>query len=241
MVHCIVVGCTSESGKFVVAVIQYPRLYWIKEKSTKSSREREEGARFKRSVEAITETKRILDSERVCGLHFVTGRAAASWDRYHIDWVPDLNLGKEQAKQPTVKEEVSLRAERAKERRKRNIERQQIEAANKKKELEQSGLAVQNIDFTTASASTDDVSSLDPDEACGSTNYGYSDGNETEKGNRTVVHIMVDRSTSTEDFEIVSEGRRNRGIQALEFKCLFKNSVYHAPDKDLFHSYKVRL
>ena len=53
---------------------------------------------------------------------------------------------------------------------------------------------------------------------------------------------MVDRSTSTEDFEIVSEGRRNRGIQALEFKCLFKNSVYHAPDKDLFHSpYKVRL
>ncbi|PFX29120.1 Perlucin-like protein [Stylophora pistillata] len=165
------------------------------EKSTKSSREREEGARFKRSVEAITETKRILDSQGVCALHFVTGRAAASWDRYHIDWVPHLNLGKEQAKQPTVKEERIY----------------------------------------------DDVSSLDPDEACGSTNYGYFDGNETEKGNRTVVHIMVDRSSSTEDFEIVSEGRRNRGIQALEFKCLFKNSVYHAPDEDLFHSYKVRL
>ncbi|PFX34638.1 hypothetical protein AWC38_SpisGene457 [Stylophora pistillata] len=105
MVHCIVVECNSESGKFVVAVIQYLRLYGIKGKSTKSSREREEGAGFKRSVEAITETKRILDSERVCGLHFVTGKAAASSDRYHIDWVPTLNLGKEQAKQPTVKEE----------------------------------------------------------------------------------------------------------------------------------------
>lgn len=154
--------------------------------------------------------------------------------------MPTLNLGKQQAKQPTVSEhkEVSLRAERAKERRKRNIERQQIEAAKKKKELEQSGLAVQNIDFATASASTNDCTSSDPrsDEACGSTSYEYFDGNGTEKGTRTVVHNMVDCSTSTEDFEVVSEGRRNRGIQTIEFDYLFKNSAYHAPDKDFFHS-----
>ncbi|PFX30869.1 hypothetical protein AWC38_SpisGene4329 [Stylophora pistillata] len=47
---------------------------------------------------------------------------------------------------------------------------------------------------------------------------------------------MVDRSTSTEDFEVVSDGRRNRGIQALDFNYLFYNSVYHAPVKDFFHS-----
>ncbi|XP_048587471.1 uncharacterized protein LOC125570212 [Nematostella vectensis] len=241
MVHCIVVGCASKSGKSRVSFHTIPKIV------SNQGEEHEELTRERRRrwISAIsrgdTETKRILDSERVCGLHFVTGKAAASWDRYHIDWVPTLNLGKPQAKQPTVdkqKEEASLKAERAKERRKRSIERQQIEAAKKRKELEQTGLTVQNIDFAIASTSTEDVSGLDAhsNEACGSTSYEYFDGDETEKGIQTVVHEMIDRSTSTEDFEVVSEGRRNRGMQTQEFNYLFKNSVYQAPDKDFFQS-----
>ncbi|PFX12138.1 hypothetical protein AWC38_SpisGene23952 [Stylophora pistillata] len=51
------------------------------------------------------ETSVVLELVVSSGLHFVTGKAAASWDKYHIDWMPTLNLRKEQAKQPTVKEE----------------------------------------------------------------------------------------------------------------------------------------
>ena len=144
------VGCTYKSGKKSFHII--PKIILNQgEEHEELTRERE---RRRRWISAIsrgdTETKRILDSERVCGLHFVTGKPAASRDRNHIDRVPTLNLGKQQTKQPTIDEhkgEISLRAERAKERRKRNIERQQIEAAKKKKELKQSGLAVQNIEF----------------------------------------------------------------------------------------------
>ncbi|XP_020917574.1 uncharacterized protein LOC110254867 [Exaiptasia diaphana] len=243
MVHCIVFGCTSKSGKTRVSFHTIPKVV------SNQGEEHEELTRERRRrwISAIsrgdTQTKRILESERVCGLHFVNGKPAASWDRYHIDWVPTLNLGKQQTKKTTVddhKEGVSLRAERAKERRKRNIERQQLEAAKKRKELDQSGLPVQNIDFATASSSNDDVSSLDPlyvDEACGSTSDAeYCDGTEMEKGTQTVVHKVVERSTSTEDFEVVSEGRRNRGTPTLEFNYLFQNSVYRAPDKDFFDS-----
>ena len=41
-----------------------------------------------------TAEKDILESERVCDRHFVSGKAAATWDKHNIDWVPTLHLGK---------------------------------------------------------------------------------------------------------------------------------------------------
>ena len=38
-------------------------------------------------------TDSILDSDRVCSKHFVSGQPAKDWDRFSMDWVPTVNLG----------------------------------------------------------------------------------------------------------------------------------------------------
>ena len=38
-------------------------------------------------------TEKILQNNRVCGEHFHSGKAAPSWDRFNVDWVPSLNMG----------------------------------------------------------------------------------------------------------------------------------------------------
>ena len=110
-----------------------------------------------------TAKKNILESERVCDRHFVSGKPAATWHKHKIDWVPTLNLGKMEFKgdeQKDQKQKASEeRAERAKERRKRTIERQELEVAQKRKHLNVSGDRIVDLHFTEAktSTSTEDV------------------------------------------------------------------------------------
>ena len=96
----------------------------------------------------------MLESERVCGRHFVSGKPAQSWDKHNVDWIPILNLGKRIYKEKKVKA-ATERAERAKARRKSAIERQEQEAAERKL-LNQTGKRVCDIDFAgTASSSSE--------------------------------------------------------------------------------------
>ena len=71
---------------------------------------------------------------------------------FNFDWVPTLNLGKKQSKTPKESdaEAAKARDERVKERRKHELERQEIEAAKKRKELNQSGLPILDIASTVA-------------------------------------------------------------------------------------------
>ena len=102
-----------------------------------------------------TAEKDILESKRVCDRHFVSGKAAAAWDKHNIDWIPTLHLGKMEYKGNERKEKASEeRAERAKERRKRTIEQQELEVAEKKKHLNVSGDRVVDIHFTETITST---------------------------------------------------------------------------------------
>ena len=39
-------------------------------------------------------TEKILQNNRVCDKHFVSGSAAADWNKLGVDWVPTLYLGK---------------------------------------------------------------------------------------------------------------------------------------------------
>ena len=62
-------------------------------------------------------TEEILENDRVCEKHFVSGRAAKSWDKYNIDWVPTLFLGHKKATdRADHKEAAAKRSERARER-----------------------------------------------------------------------------------------------------------------------------
>ena len=110
-----------------------------------------------------TAEKDILESERVCDRHFVSGKAAATWDKHNIYWIPTLHLGKTEYKGNKQREKEQKaseeRAERAKERRKRAIERQELEVADKRKHLKATGDRVVDIHFTETitSTSTEDV------------------------------------------------------------------------------------
>lgn len=231
MVHCIVFGCGSKSGKHRVSFHSVPKIV------LNQGQEHEELTRERRTrwISAIsrgdTTTKGILDSERVCGLHFVSGSAAAVWDKYNVDWVPTINLGKKKIVERSGKDDqkVAERAERAKERRKRTLERQEIEAAKKRMELDKTGLPVHEIDLSSDSAM--DCASFEAcDESCVTAEV------ENEKGTQTITKKMAEESTSTEDFELVFEGSRNTATQTEEFDYMFTRPVYRAPDKDFFDS-----
>ena len=62
-------------------------------------------------------TEEILENNRVCEKHFVSGRAAKSWDKYNIDWVPTLLLGHKKATDRAHhKEAAAKQGERTRER-----------------------------------------------------------------------------------------------------------------------------
>ena len=152
MVLCIVVGCGSESEKH-----NGTGFFRIASVITNQGQEFEDitTERKERWISAIsrddTRTKEVLESERVCGRHFVSGKPAQSWDKHNVDWIPTLNLGKKIYNEKKV-DAAAERAERAKARRKSAIERLEQEVAQKRKLLNQTGK--RDIDFAgTASSS----------------------------------------------------------------------------------------
>jgi len=113
-----------------------------------------EGAEYeeltsKRSTEWIsvisrsdTGYKNVLESERVCGKHFVFGEPS-------LVWVPTLNVGKKKYVEKDFKQ-VAEKAERAKKRRQYAIERAELEAAEKRKRLNISGLRIAEVNFNNS-------------------------------------------------------------------------------------------
>ena len=45
------------------------------------------------AISRVGLTEGILRNDRVCSRHFVSGRPAANWDKYNVDWVPSIHLG----------------------------------------------------------------------------------------------------------------------------------------------------
>ena len=95
--------------------------------------------------------------------------------------------------------------------------------------MNQSGLPIQEIDFTSDIALTASSSRLDAnldEPSCGKSCDG-------EEETREIFH--ADKSTSTDHIEIRPEGTKNTETQTEEFD-MFSRFVYCAPDKDFFNS-----
>ena len=155
MVLCMIVGCGSKSGRD-------KGLYFARVPSvvTNQGEEAQELSKERRSrwVSAISRddlTEEILENDRVCEKHFVSGRAAKSWDKYNVDWVPTLLLGHKKATDRAHhKEAAAKRSERARERelvkkpafekRERELE---LERAAKRQKLDEPGEQVSNLSF----------------------------------------------------------------------------------------------
>ena len=83
----------------------------------------------KRWISAISRedlTDSILESDRVCSKHFVSGKPAKDWDCFNVDWFPTLCLGhsKQQLKDPATAEVWSRRAAERRKRRSELLEKE---------------------------------------------------------------------------------------------------------------------
>ena len=121
MVLCVVVGCGRKSGKGnTQGFFRIPSV--VKHQGEEFEDLTTE--RINSWISAIsrddTDTKNVLENERVCERHFVSGRPSPNWDKFNVDWIPTLNLGKRIHKQKDV-EAATKRAERAKARRKESL------------------------------------------------------------------------------------------------------------------------
>lgn len=231
MVHCIVVGCGCKSGKHPVKFASIPSII------THQGEEHEELTRERRRrwISAVsrddTDSKNILQSERVCGRHFVTGKAAASWDKYNIDWVPTLNLGKTEYKGTERREkqlmEAEARSERSKARKKSALIQQEIEATKKRKLINQSGNRVLNIDFTeaTTSTATEEIETVELELDSSSIGEGVDLKMDVDEP------ASADAETQTED---IKADTANSETQTEEFEWMFAKTNYQAPDRDFF-------
>ena len=99
--------------------------------------------RRKRWISAISRenlTDSILENDRVCSKHFVSGEPAKDWDRFNVDWFPTLCLGhsKQQVKDPEAAEVRSRRAA-DRERRKRRSELLENEIKKKMLKIDEPG------------------------------------------------------------------------------------------------------
>ena len=98
----------------------------------------------------MTESK--LENDRVCGIHFHSGKAASLWDKFNLDWVPSLHLGHSKLKSSEQQEKQQESAQRIRERRKREREREEQDQAVKEKisrkdESEAHGYRIRDISF----------------------------------------------------------------------------------------------
>ena len=243
MVLCIIGNCGSKSGRDSI------RFYCVPSIITNQGEEFEELTRERQNLwisaidRADLKTKNVLQNERVCSRHFVSGRPAANWDRFNEDWVPTLRLTKKEYKNKDA-EAAAQRSERAKARRKSAIERQEQEAAKKRKSLNESGERIVDIDFTalpstSTSESEEKSAAMMLDEPCVS-------GKESETDTASLVStaiITMDAETQTEEPSETSTvscvstvTRTDAETQTEEFDYLLnaRPSRYKAPDKDFF-------
>lgn len=158
MVLCVIPGCGNRTGRDQgVGFYRIPAVVTNKgEFEEKLTAERR-----KEWIKAIsrgdTEEKQVLESERVCGKHFVSGKPAPYWNRYHDDWIPTLNLGKKKYGPEVDVKANAQRTERAKKREQLAIARQEREVADKRQKLNESSLPVAEIDFGEPSTSTKEI------------------------------------------------------------------------------------
>lgn len=180
-----------------------------------------------------TEVKNILESERVCICHFVSGKAASPWDKHNINWIPTLNLRKKEYRESEQKEQQQMatkeRADRAKERRKRTFEQQEAKVAQKRHHLNQSGNRVVDIPFTETSTST----SPEESESASTAEVTEMD---SEREQTEPLISPSGASTSEATVDCVQEPKqalrspKDAETQTKEFEYMFYKPMYQAPN-----------
>ena len=155
MVLCMIVGRANRRGRDKgVYFARVPSVVTNQGKEAENlSRERRSRWISEISTDDLTED--ILENDRVCGRHFVSGNAAKSWDRCNVDWVPTLCLGHSKKVGPQNLEKVTERSQRerdcekiknpAQEQREKELE---AERTSKRIQLSKPGHQIADINFS---------------------------------------------------------------------------------------------
>ena len=238
MPMCLIVGCSRKTGRD-----KGIRLYRVPAVVTNQGPEVEELSAERRRlwISAISRddiTEKILNSHRVCDQHFNSRTAAPLWDRYNIDWVPTLNLGHGKSATQRVQNAArEARAERSKERRKRQAELQEQERLLKQQKLNEPGIPLADFAIEIESSSTpgseqvhDETVDLQLDEQ-----ETHPNEQETHHTSSTQTEAFDYLYRSVESRSVMDCPRNDASTQTEEFDYLFTESATSKPfDKNYF-------
>lgn len=103
MVMCIVLGCSKRSGRDKdVSFYRVPKVITSRGKQEyELTKKRRDG--FLAAISRDGLKKTILENDRICSRHFVSGKPAYLHDESNPDWLPSLHLGHSK-KADTIKE-----------------------------------------------------------------------------------------------------------------------------------------
>ncbi len=117
MVLCVVFGCSKRSGRDKdVSFYRIPKIVSNKGPDILSlSTRRREG--YLKAISRVGLTEKILKNDRICSLHFSSGKPADLMDDSNPDWLPSLHLGHKKsvraaANNSAEKERIARRAAR---------------------------------------------------------------------------------------------------------------------------------
>lgn len=124
----------------------------------------------------------------MCGKHFVSGKAAKSWDKFNVDWVPTLNIGHNKKTDHIDRDQAAKRSERVREcelvKKPAFAKRAKERESEREKRLfkvNKSGHHILELNFKVSEAE-----SLE---------------NPTEKGTQTDSRMFVDVGTQSEEYD----------------------------------------
>lgn len=110
MVLCVVIGCSKRSGRDRdVSFYRIPKIVTHRgERDYELSKKRRNG--FLAAISRDDLTDKVLQNDRICSRHFISGKPAALYDDTNPDWLPNLHLG--HSKKLQARKETTERWER---------------------------------------------------------------------------------------------------------------------------------
>ncbi len=94
MVMCVVVGCSKRSGRDRdVSFFRIPNVVSGKGPQNLLELSKKHRAGYLAAISRIGVTDKILNNDRICSKHFISGKPADLEDETNPDWLPTLNLG----------------------------------------------------------------------------------------------------------------------------------------------------
>ena len=228
MVLCLVISCGNKTWK-KRSKVEKVRFFRVPRVIVNQGEYSEEltSERRRMWISAISRedlTDDILERDRVCSQHFVSGEAAKGSDRVNVDWVPTLHV--KHVKDP---EEAAARAQRAANRRKRRAEIAEKEVEEKGKRVDATGQTADEI-FYEAEPEAEALSVDDKDPETKEELYGSYD------------QKTMNAKTRTQTPESGVKITHNAETQTTEFEYLFKQAVLQLFTEEYFadHDDRVR-